>query len=173
MKINKNKLIGRSPNSKLLNQYKSFLIELSQVQWETAVGLILGDTSLQTQNKGKTYRMKFEWSNNSKPYLDHVYNLFNEWVISEPHKKTRFSPAGNEVINWGFQTISHEAFNALAFWFLNNNVKSISADLIQNNLTPRGLAYWFMDDGGKLDYNKNSKNKSVVLNTQSFKDQEV
>jgi hypothetical protein len=30
-----------------------------------------------------------------------------------------------------------------------------------------------MDDGGKLDYNKNSKNKSVVLNTQSFKDEEV
>ena len=30
-----------------------------------------------------------------------------------------------------------------------------------------------MDDGGKLDYNKNSKNKSIVLNTQSFKDEEV
>jgi hypothetical protein len=30
-----------------------------------------------------------------------------------------------------------------------------------------------MDDGGKLDYNKNSKNKSVVLNTHSFKDKEV
>jgi len=26
---------------------------------------------------------------------------------------------------------------------------------------------------GKLDYNKNSKNKSVVLNTQSFSDLEV
>jgi hypothetical protein len=30
-----------------------------------------------------------------------------------------------------------------------------------------------MDDGGKLDYNKNSKNKSVVLNTQSFTKLEV
>lgn len=30
-----------------------------------------------------------------------------------------------------------------------------------------------MDDGGKLDYNKNSKNKSIVLNTQSFTDLEV
>jgi hypothetical protein len=27
-----------------------------------------------------------------------------------------------------------------------------------------------MDDGGKLDYNKNSKNKSIVLNTHSFTD---
>jgi hypothetical protein len=30
-----------------------------------------------------------------------------------------------------------------------------------------------MDDGGKLDYNKNTKNKSIVLNTQSFTDLEV
>ena len=30
-----------------------------------------------------------------------------------------------------------------------------------------------MDDGGKLDYNKNTKNKSVVLNTHSFTTFEV
>ena len=30
-----------------------------------------------------------------------------------------------------------------------------------------------MDDGGKLDYNKNTKNKSVVLNTHSFTNLEV
>ena len=30
-----------------------------------------------------------------------------------------------------------------------------------------------MDDGGKLDYNKNSKNRSVVLNTHSFTEAEV
>lgn len=29
------------------------------------------------------------------------------------------------------------------------------------------------DDGGKLDYNKKSKNKSLVLNTHSFTDIEV
>lgn len=51
--------------------------------------------------------------------------------------------------------------------------KSIAKYLINNFLSPRGLSYWFMDDGGKLDYNKNSKNKSTVLNTHSFKDIEV
>ena len=30
-----------------------------------------------------------------------------------------------------------------------------------------------MDDGGKLDYNKNSSNKSIVLNTHNFTAQEV
>ena len=42
---------------------------------------MLGDASLQTQNKGKTYRMKFEWGEKSKIYLDHVYSLFDEWVL--------------------------------------------------------------------------------------------
>jgi len=30
-----------------------------------------------------------------------------------------------------------------------------------------------MDDGGKLDYNKKSKNEGLVLNTQSFTEEEV
>jgi LAGLIDADG DNA endonuclease family len=40
--------------------------------------------------------------------------------------------------------------------------------LIKNHLTGRGLAFWFMDNGSKLDYNKNSVNKGLVLNTHSF-----
>jgi len=171
--IKKHEVIGLGPNSNLLKKYKESLVKLSQVQWEAAIGLMLGDASLQTQNNGKTFRMKFEWGDKHKIYLYHVFNLFDEWVLSEPHKKVRFSPKGNKVVSWGFATISHEAFNILAELFLNQRIKSISIDLIKNHLTARGLAYWFMDDGGKLDYNKNSKNKSVVLNTQSFKDKEV
>ncbi|CAL1705856.1 unnamed protein product [Somion occarium] len=172
-KFNKNLLIGKSPNSQIFKDYKNSLSSLTKIQWESAIGLVLGDASLQTQNKGKTYRMKFEWSDKNKAYLDHVYNLFDEWVISPPHKKSRISPKGNLVVNWGFQTISHTAFNPLAELFLLNGKKGISQSLIKLHLTGRGLAYWFMDDGGKLDYNKNSKNKSVVLNTQSFSDLEV
>lgn len=171
--INKQLLIGKSPNSKLVKEYKESLTCLTADQWDASIGLILGDASLQTQNNGKTYRIKFEWSDKNKAYLDLVYNLFDEWVLSQPHKKSRLSPKGNLVTNWGFQTLSHKAFNPLADLFLFKNKKSISESLIKNHLSGRGLAYWFMDDGGKLDYNKNSKNQSVVLNTQSFTDLEV
>lgn len=54
-----------------------------------------------------------------------------------------------------------------------NNKKGIAENLIIDHLSPRGLAYWWMDDGGRLDYNQNTKNKSVVLNTQSFTNLEV
>lgn len=173
MNINKQLVIGKGPNSQIMKEYKASLSSLTKEQWEASIGLILGDASIQTQNKGNTFRMKFEWSDKHKAYLDHVYNLFDEWVLSPPHPKSRISPKGNTIKNWGFQTISHKAFNPLAELFIINNSKSISNSLIRDQLTGRGLAFWFMDDGGKLDYNKNSKNKSVVLNTQSFTELEV
>ena len=161
------------PNSKLLKEYKMSLKDLTAVQWEASIGLMLGDVSLQTQNKGITYRMKFEWGDKNKNYLEHVHSLFNEWVLSPPHKKSRININNNIVINWGFQTISHTAFKPLADLFLLNKRKGIQENLINDFLTERGLAFWFMDDGGKLDYNKNSKNKGLVLNTHSFSKEEV
>ena len=173
--ILKNEVIGLEPNSTKLKEYKDSLIELSIEQKEAIIGLMLGDASLQSQNKGKTYRIKFEWGDKNKAYVLHVFNLFDEWLLSQPHKKERLSPKGNLIINWGFQTFSHKAFNYLAELFLldKGGKKGISENLVQDHLTPKGLAYWFMDDGGKLDYNKNSKNRSVVLNTHSFTDLEV
>lgn len=176
IKINKSQIIGKSPNSNLFKEYKKSLKALTDIQLEASIGLLLGDANLQTQNKGKTYRLRFEWGDKNKPYLDSVYNLFDEWVLSLPHKKVRKSPSGNTVINWGFQTISHEAFNVLADLFYPlglSTPKGIKNNLIKDHLTARGLAFWFCDDGGKLDYNKNSKNKSVVLNTHSFSSKEV
>jgi len=58
--MNKDKLIGQNPNSNIVKLYKNSLIALSDKQKEASIGLILGDASLQTQNKGKTYRIKFE-----------------------------------------------------------------------------------------------------------------
>lgn len=58
--ITKAEVIGLGPNSLLLRQYKKSLVELSPTQKEAAIGLMLGDASLQTQNGGKTFRMKFE-----------------------------------------------------------------------------------------------------------------
>ena len=172
-KINKNLLIGKSPNSRLIKEYKKSLTNLTTDQWEASIGLILGDASLQSQNNGKTFRIKFEWGNKNKSYVNHVYNLFDEWVLSQPHKKSRISPQNNLVLNRGFQTISHKAFNPLAELFLIKGKKSVPKFLIKNHLSEKGLAYWFMGEGGKLDYNKNSKNKSIVLNTHSFTEDEV
>jgi len=58
--IKKLSLKGLNPNSRLIREYKNSLEDLSRDQLEASIGLMLGDASLQTQNKGKTYRLKFE-----------------------------------------------------------------------------------------------------------------
>lgn len=44
---------------------------------------------------------------------------------------------------------------------------------MENYLTPRSLSYWFMDDGGKLSYNKNFERKGFIFNTHAFSKEEV
>jgi len=142
--MNNFKMLAKAsgPNSKAMKEYKESLVSLTLEQREASIGLMLGDGSLQTQNNGKTFRLKFEWGQKNKPYLDSVFNLFNEWVLSEPHKKSRMSPQGNLVVNFGFQTISHEALNFVAELFYPGSVrvKGIASNLIQDHLTARGLA---------------------------------
>ena len=96
-----------SPNSKALRELKAKLVGLTNVQFEAAIGLILGDVSIQSQNKGKTYRLKFEWGDINKDYAFHIHELFKEWILSEPKARTRINKNGNEVITWWFQTFSH------------------------------------------------------------------
>lgn len=170
--ITKQQIKNLGPNSKLLKQYKSQLKGLTPLQFETGVGLILGDAYIRSRDGGQTYCMQFEWKNEA--YINHVCKLYDEWVLSSPHKKLRIHvPNGPEVVTWGAQTFKHKAFNELAELFIINNKKHIIPDLVNKYVTPRSLAYWFIDDGGKWDYNKNSNNKSIILNTQSFSIKEV
>lgn len=169
--IKKEQIKNLGSNSKLLKQYKSQLTNLTSEQLEIAVGLLLGDAYIRSRDNGKTNCIQFEWKN--KAYIDHICLKFDEWVLSPPHKKIRTNHLGNEVITWGAQTFKHEAFNELSKLFIINNKKHIINNLIEDYVTPKSLAYWFMDDGGKWDYNKGSINKSIVLNTQCFTIDEV
>ena len=155
-----------------LNIYKKSLSSLTSKQKEIAVGLLLRDVSIQTQNQGRTHRLKFEQSNKHKPYIDHLVEIFDPWVLSKPRLVSRTNKNKKVVQTWQFQTISHESFNELAKLFLNSHYKKRISTSIKENFTAFSLAYWFMDDGGKLDYTSN-QGKAVVLNTQGFSFEEV
>lgn len=145
--IHKNELIGLSPNSNKFKIYKESLPPLTLIQKETLIGLLLGDASLQTLNKGETFRIKFEWGCASRAYLNHVYNVFNNYCISQPHCKERMSPKGNKVINYGFQTLSHKHLVFYSNLFMYKPKKSLNLKLLKNELTPRSLAYWLPTAG--------------------------
>ncbi|MCS7309230.1 MAG: hypothetical protein NZ741_03310, partial [Armatimonadetes bacterium] len=146
-------------HSREIEEYKQMLC-LTKEQREALVGLLLGDGHLETQNGGRTYRLKVEQSSQHQAYVQHLYELFYAWVLTPPQPK-----GGNK---WWFQTVSHGAFRFYAQQFYREGRKVVPK-LIHRLLKPRGIAYWFMDDGSIKDRNA----KAVILNTQGFTQNDV
>jgi hypothetical protein len=153
--------------SRAIEQYKQTLT-LSDEQKETLAGLLLGDACLETRNRGQTYRLKVEQSDDHADYVQHLYSVFQPWVLSPPRTRTHSDSKGKDHLSWTFQTVSHAAFRFFAHQFYGGQKKHVP-QLIHRWLTPRGLAYWFMDDGSM----KSAQSKGVLLNTHSFSTEDV
>lgn len=163
-------------NRKLLREYKE-QIKLTTFEKEVVIGNVLGDASLQTQNNGKTYRLKFQYSSKNKDYALFVFKRYKRWCISNPvESPPQINSTTGEIKRHGsitFQTISHSEFKTIADLFkMQTGKKGITPNLVRNHLSDMGLAFWFMDDGGKMDYGSN-EGKGITLNTQCFTKDEV
>ncbi len=153
-------------NTKSLEQHKRTL-RLNDHQRQVLVGILLGDAHLETQNRGRTYRLKVEQSETHKEYLFHMYEIFQEWTLTPPQEKIKRS-AQSVSVNWWFQTISHAAFRFYAHQFYQDGKKHVPS-LIHRFLNERALAYWFMDDGSV----KWKQSRVFLLNTQGFSQRDV
>ena len=149
-------------HSRAIEQYKRGL-RLTEAHQEILVGLLLGDGCLETQNGGRTYRLKIEQSARHEAYVRHIHQLFSEWVLTPPRRRLSRASNGTMTINWTFQTVSHEAFQPYGLQFYGGGAKKVP-ELIADWLTPCGFAYWFMDDGSV----KSAESKGVILNTQAY-----
>lgn len=156
-------------NSNILKIYKNSLPKLSNYQKETLIGLVLGDASLDKGRLNSNVRVKFDYSKKHSAYAFHIAEVFRHWILTEPTERFR---KNSDYVGLGFQTIRHSEFDYLKDLFLLSNKKSVPQNLIRDYLTPVGLAYWFMDDGGKIDYGKN-KGKGIEFHTGGFSDNEV
>ena len=137
-------------------------LSLNAEQREVLIGLLLGDAHLETQNQGRTYRLKIEQSERHRPYLIQLYEVFREWILTPPRRRLAKS-SGRVSCNYCVQTVSHGALRFYAQQFYTGRRKVVPK-LIHRWLTPRALAYWFMDDGSL----KSSQSKGVIFNTQVF-----
>ncbi len=157
-------------NSKFIDEFRSKIV-LSEKQKEIVVGLMLGDGCLETQNNGRTYRLKIEQSKLHKEYVDWLYVEFKGLTLTEPQEKIK--RIGEKFYqNYGFQTISCGNFRFFAqqFYDLSSKKKKIPK-MIGKLLGPLALAVWFMDDGQI----KSKKHRALLINVQCFskKDLEI
>lgn len=143
-------------------------MKLSRVQKEILFGIGLGDAHFETQNQGISYRIKFEQSLKHEAYINHLYTVFQNWVKTPPKQRIIHYKNNKESINMRFSTVYASIFTFYGNQFYKNKTK-IVPKLINRWLTPRALAYWYMDDGSM----KSTQSKGVLLNTQGFSYTEV
>jgi len=137
-------------------------IRLTDRQKEILVGLLLGDGHLETQNKGRTFRLKVEHSLNQKDYVDWLYDQFKELVLTKPQIKEQ-KVKGVVYQKYWFSTISTAAFRFHGQQFYPVG-KKVVPKMIAKITTPLSLAIWFMDDGSL----KSHLHRARIINTQGF-----
>lgn len=143
--------------------------KLTLLQKEVLFGVILGDAHLETQNNRITYRVKFEQSIKHKAYIEHLYDVFKNYVKTSPQLKlVTYKNNQTKSTKIRFATISSSTFTFFGKQFYKDK-KKVIPKLIHRWLTPRALAYWYMDDGSMKSY----QSKGVLLNTQAFSHAEV
>ena len=69
-----------------LIKYKKSL-KLTPQQRQILVGILLGDATLQSQDRRRTYRLIYaQGGKNHQQYLFHIYEIFKPWVLLPPYQ---------------------------------------------------------------------------------------
>ncbi len=148
-------------NDKYWREVKINLPPLSPEQIDILIGTCLGDASIIKRKLGTS--IKFEQGYIHKLYLLHLFEVFKPYCyVNNPQLRQN---SDSSIKSLYFRTWSQPIFNFQVDLFIIEGKKSIKPSLILNNLTPRGQAYWIMDDGS-LNGN------TMILHTQSYTKQE-
>ena len=126
---------------------------LTQTQKEILIGILLGDGCLYKNKLGINYTLEYGQSLAHSKYFHHIYEIFSNHIQMKPYKKKN---------GWRFRTRVHSDFTYFANLFYQPE-KKIPQD-IEKLLTPRSLAYWYMDDGSM----KSVQSKGLIFNTHCF-----
>lgn len=148
-------------NTKEIREYKKTLT-LTKKQRAIIVGLLLGDGHLETQNNGRTFRLKVEHGMEQEDYVQWLFQEFKAWIpAKQPYVKIRRN--GQKSI--GFSTYSHGSLRFYkCFYYSSDNTKRIPT-IIGKLLEPLSIAIWFMDDGSR----KSLKHTTYNMHTLGFK----
>lgn len=130
---------------------------LSNNQKDLIFGSLLGDGNLQTGSDGKTWRYRALQKAKHEEYLVHKYDILKNLCSAET-KPTfdRFEDLRTGKISerWYFNTLTQPSlcFYANMFYTYDKKqdkwIKDVpSQQNLEKNLTPRALAYFYMDDG--------------------------
>jgi hypothetical protein len=157
----------RKLRGKKLEIYKQSL-QLTDLQREVLIGTLLGDSSMSLREGKPCYSIKFEQGEAHAEYVTHLYEIFEPFTGTSP--KWRWIDSEHKRRALWFRTYRHDSlifYYNLFYEGEGEHRRKIVPKNIAKFLTPRVMAYWFMDDG-----NQTSDKLTYCINTQGFKQHE-
>ena len=157
-------------NRLALKEYKNSLSAFSLEQHDILIGTLLGDASMQKVAPTHESNIKWEQKSSQKDYIFHIYSVFEPFILMVPLLRSIKGGNAQDRQSYWIRSLRHPFFSQYKQLFYKQDDSGkqykIVPDNIQLLLTPRALAYWFMDDGS-------FSNNSLNLHTQGFKVKDV
>jgi len=146
-------------------------MNLIEPQKDLLIGTLLGDGNLQTETAGRTWRYRALQKAEHKDYLFHKYSVLQPLCTSPPTYSEIVDPRTNKLAKrWYFNTTVHESLRHYGnlFYSFDSKTNKFVKDVPKSIglfLTPRAIAYWYMDDGALKWLGKSN---AMRICTESF-----
>lgn len=140
-------------------------IELTDIQLEVLYGSLLGDASIGMQ--WNEARVSFNQGGDQEAYFDYKCSFFKS-LLGKVSKTDRYDKRTNKLYHkYAVRLKCHKYFTRMYNELYPNGVKTVSKEWL-DKITPRGLAFWYMDDGtnnGVLATNSFSYEECLLIQT--------
>jgi hypothetical protein len=136
---------------------------------EVLVGILLGDAHIVKRSSTGNSRLVYaQTAVKHKAYFEYVYSFFynfcaKDYVIQSRVIKDKTTNKTYSALS--FTTMQLPCFNVFRELFYLSNVKFVPHNIYEL-LTPKGLAFWIMDDGSK-------QGQGLHISVYAFKNEDV
>lgn len=138
------KELGLETNSVKTKSIDKKEIELTQEQEEVLYGSLLGDMHIGIN--GKLPRVGINHGGDQEPYFDYKCEIFHN-LLGKISKKPRYDKRTQKWYNrYAVRLLAHPVFSDMYSVLYKDGIKIVTEEWLKH-VTPRGLAFWFMDDG--------------------------
>jgi len=129
------------------------LVTLPDEVKEVLIGILLGDGHIVRRSPTANSRLVYaQTAIKHKEYFDYVFGFFLPFCVNDYTSQSRLVVDNRTKKTYSaisFTTMQLPCFNLYRELFYDSNKKKIVPGNISELLTPRGLAFWIMDDGSK------------------------
>jgi hypothetical protein len=136
---------------------------------DVLIGILLGDAHIVKRSSTSNARLMYaQTAIAHKAYFEYVYSFFHSFCAKDYITQTKISrdKRTNEIYSSiSFTTMQLPCFNVFRELFYVSNVKTVPNNIYEL-LTPKGLAFWIMDDGSK-------QGKGLHISVYAFSNEDV